>query len=574
MRMIPNEPANARWLKAAVIGSLWASFEIIAGSFLHNLRIPFSGTLLTALSVFLVIAFFQLWDDRGIIWRAGLICAIMKSLSPSAVIIGPMVGILTESVIIWFFIVVFGRNPFSYILGGAFAVVSALFHKVVSLLFLYGFNLVKIADGMYKFSARQLRIENPDPAKALAFILLLYMLLGASVALIGYFSGRKLKKILPGDNKSMPGGIGAQSTLFKHSSSRRYSLAALVGHLVLIVLCLWLLNTANYYVSISICLVYIIVCLAWYHGAMRFLKKSGFWIQFAVITLIAAIFIEGFSTGNYLSINGLIIGLEMNLRAFVVMAGFTAISIELKNPLVRTVLYNSGFASIYQSLSLAFSALPDIIATMPKAREFFKDKRLVLLHLFASSHELLARFQEDQQNRALVVILSGRVGQGKTTFLSALIEKMKVSGIYPAGILAPGHFIDGLKDGFWMEDISGGQRRLLASKHRREGWTRAGHYCFDPLVLQAGNDILTQAVKNKPAIIIIDEVGPMEMNDRGWAPAIDTLCSGAGIPQLWIVRKSLAEKAARKWNVGDVYLFDLDEDQLEDVMKVIEKIRK
>jgi len=34
------------WLKAAMLGSLWASIEIILGSFLHNLHIPFSGTFL------------------------------------------------------------------------------------------------------------------------------------------------------------------------------------------------------------------------------------------------------------------------------------------------------------------------------------------------------------------------------------------------------------------------------------------------------------------------------------------------------------------------------------------------
>jgi hypothetical protein len=32
------------WLKAAVLGGLWASVEIIIGSFFHNLRLPFAGT--------------------------------------------------------------------------------------------------------------------------------------------------------------------------------------------------------------------------------------------------------------------------------------------------------------------------------------------------------------------------------------------------------------------------------------------------------------------------------------------------------------------------------------------------
>ena len=32
---------HSKWQKAAVIGSLWGSIEIILGSFLHNVNIPF-----------------------------------------------------------------------------------------------------------------------------------------------------------------------------------------------------------------------------------------------------------------------------------------------------------------------------------------------------------------------------------------------------------------------------------------------------------------------------------------------------------------------------------------------------
>ena len=137
------------WLKAAVVGSLWASFEIIIGSFLHNLRFPFAGTILSFASVALVIAFLQVWDNKGLIWRAGLIAALLKSMSPSAIILGPMIGIFSEALILEFVIMLFGRNLLGYLLGGALAVLSALMHKLVSLLVTYGFDLVIIVDQLY-----------------------------------------------------------------------------------------------------------------------------------------------------------------------------------------------------------------------------------------------------------------------------------------------------------------------------------------------------------------------------------------------------------------------------------------
>ncbi|RPH94809.1 hypothetical protein EHM69_06280, partial [candidate division KSB1 bacterium] len=102
---------NLVWLHAAVLGSVWASIEIIVGSFLHNLRVPFTGTTLTAVGVCLLVAGQYFWPDRGIIWRAGVICALMKSVSPSAVLLGPMIGILTESLMLQLAVGILGRNP-------------------------------------------------------------------------------------------------------------------------------------------------------------------------------------------------------------------------------------------------------------------------------------------------------------------------------------------------------------------------------------------------------------------------------------------------------------------------------
>ena len=108
---------SSKWTKAAVIGSIWAAIEIVLGSFLHNLRVPFSGTMLSMSAVFLLVAFSLHWKERGIIIRAGLIAALMKSISPSAVILGPMVGIIMEAVILETVLLILGRNMLGIIIG-------------------------------------------------------------------------------------------------------------------------------------------------------------------------------------------------------------------------------------------------------------------------------------------------------------------------------------------------------------------------------------------------------------------------------------------------------------------------
>ena len=151
MQIISAKPLSQTWLKASVIGSIWASIEIILGSFLHNLKIPLSGMVLSFISVWLLISFLQVWKENGIIWRAGLMCALMKSISPTAFIIGPMFGIFTEAVLLELFIFFFGKYLLGYMIGGAFAVLSTIIHKRVSLLILYGCDFTKILSDLYGF---------------------------------------------------------------------------------------------------------------------------------------------------------------------------------------------------------------------------------------------------------------------------------------------------------------------------------------------------------------------------------------------------------------------------------------
>lgn len=193
MEIILHSKLSSTWIKAAVIGSLWASVEIVAGSFLHNLQIPLTGTILTAFAIFLLSAFSVLWKDAGIFWRAGLICALMKSISPSAVIIGPMIGIITKAFLFEIMLLTLGRNIFGTLAGGALAAVSAVFHKFFTLLILYGFDFVRILDSLYHYAIKQLNINGVRPLEVIGILLGFYLLIGLFSSIFGLLAGRKFR---------------------------------------------------------------------------------------------------------------------------------------------------------------------------------------------------------------------------------------------------------------------------------------------------------------------------------------------------------------------------------------------
>ena len=80
-----------------------------------------------------------------------------------------MIGIFTEAILIELFIFVFGKNLVGYLIGGAFAVLSTILHKLVSLLILYGFDFIKILSDLYLFAVKQIDLEHLSPEFLIIF---------------------------------------------------------------------------------------------------------------------------------------------------------------------------------------------------------------------------------------------------------------------------------------------------------------------------------------------------------------------------------------------------------------------
>ena len=553
------------WLKAAIVGSLWASFEIIIGSFLHNLRFPFAGTLLSFASVALIIAFVQVWDNKGLVWKAGLIAALLKSISPSAIILGPMIGIFSEALIIELFLLLFGRNLFAYMLAGAFAVLSALFHKIVSLLVTYGFDLVIIVDQLYKYIIKQLGLSEGDPLLLILGVMLVYFTFGIAGAVLGYQAGQKIKVL--SDRKGPMIIPDKKSSFFDKTAKNAGSPWLLLYHIFCIVGCLYMLNVLPLEYSFAPSIIYASLCLYWYRGSMRSFRKPSFWIWFMAITILAAVFWNGLSKGELWDTEGLLVGLRMNLRAIVILTGFAAISRELRNPIIRTVLYHHGFASVYHAVGLAFSVLPGIIDSLPGVKKLISSPVNSLGLIVGTAASTYPTLEKELGDQCPVIIISGDVQQGKTSFLIKLESGLREKGIKTSGFFAKGVHNASGRIGYDLVNISGGQSCEFIRNKPANDWYRHGKYFFSPEGISFGKKILENAWLQDPDLIIIDEIGPVELKGRGWADELEKLVNEVRITQLWVVRKPLLKRVIRQWNIGDVLIIDIGHDKLNESLE-------
>jgi hypothetical protein len=365
---------NSIWLKAAVAGGIWASFEIIVGSMLHNLHIPFSGTLLASFSVILMIAFLQIWNETGLIWRAGLICGLMKSLSPSAVILGPMTGIMMEAVFMDLLIFLMGRNMLAYIMAGIAALLSTILHKLASLFILYGTDLVTIYVNLFRFVQKQLGLEEAAPKDLIIWIIALYILLGAVAALLGFFLGKSaLRK--QREPSPLPPPVDPFASSWQDADpGQPFRIVLLFVHILMIPALLLLINYFGLqWQALAPAGIYLAFLLYYYKRIIHRLMKPFFWSQLVLMTLVAGFFWHPPEGSDFRLGNGFLVGLEMSLRAVLIVSAFSGLSVEIRNPLITRRLLGLGFGRAYAALSLAFNSLPAMLDRSASLGTFLKN---------------------------------------------------------------------------------------------------------------------------------------------------------------------------------------------------------
>lgn len=390
----------------------------------------------------------------------------------------------------------------------------------------------------------------------------------------GYFTGLKYTRNIqsPAENNEVI--LQFKNQFPNQSMGQNYSIIFLLLNILAIAIILFLINYDFHSASIISGLVYVGFCIYKYRNSLRRLRKISFWVSFIIITFAAAFLWNGFSQGAFFSINGLMVGLKMNARAIIIIIGFAAISVELKNPLIKSLLYHRGFASLYQSMNLAFSALPFIISTLSTqgSKKASRFSRKTLHGLLRQAEMLLNVFRKEHLQRPEVVIITGEVHNGKTTFTQKIVADLLRQNIRIAGFLSIGINENGIRTGFTLVDIGSSRQIELCSDKKNEKRLKFGRYYFNSDAISLGNEILNSNNLSDKQLIVIDEVGHLELNGQGWSNAIENITRSNTTPQLWIVRKSLVQKCTRRWNIGNAYIFDITENSIQQVENKLTEI--
>jgi nucleoside-triphosphatase len=150
-----------------------------------------------------------------------------------------------------------------------------------------------------------------------------------------------------------------------------------------------------------------------------------------------------------------------------------------------------------------------------------------------------------------VYILKGAVGSGKTTYLMNYCKvKQNTAGILSPVINGKRHFLN----------ISSNEMKLMESSEEETETLNIGRYKFSAKAFEWANKILIDCTNKKYETIIIDEIGPLELQGKGFAETLKFFLIHNEIKSdlLLVIRENLANQVLHYFGIrkADAYNFE------------------
>ena len=149
------------------------------------------------------------------------------------------------------------------------------------------------------------------------------------------------------------------------------------------------------------------------------------------------------------------------------------------------------------------------------------------------------------------VLLVGGIGSGKTSTGLRLLSLLRQSGIPVGGFLAPRVMEGNETVGYSLIDLATNATHPFASLEPSDVPT--GRFFVSEQGLATADYTVTKAL-DETSVVVIDEVGRLELGGGGHAPAVRRLLASVAVPIL-LVREELVNEVVRTFGIADPVVF-------------------
>lgn len=135
-----------------------------------------------------------------------------------------------------------------------------------------------------------------------------------------------------------------------------------------------------------------------------------------------------------------------------------------------------------------------------------------------------------------LLVLTGPVHSGKTTFLRDAAARWKASGLDVGGFLSILRVDNGCDKGYDLFDLKKGTSFPFLAHKGEPDWPSVGSWYMFPSTLEKAGSILSR--DSGADVLIVDEIGPLELGGEGLWPAFEKALE-RGAQCLCVVREGI-----------------------------------
>jgi nucleoside-triphosphatase THEP1 len=167
---------------------------------------------------------------------------------------------------------------------------------------------------------------------------------------------------------------------------------------------------------------------------------------------------------------------------------------------------------------------------------------------------LLALLEEGREGAC--VILSGGIGAGKTRAAERLAFDLEARGFTVAGVLSRRILRDQKTVGYTIRDLSTGKEHPFA--RLEPPGVAVGKFFVDEAGLAAARDAIARGAKTAEAVFV-DEVGRLELNGGGLAPAVRMVLESTALSVL-LVRSEFVDPVVKAFSIRRATVIPVEEE--------------
>ncbi|NJO88009.1 MAG: DUF2478 domain-containing protein [Chloroflexia bacterium] len=192
---------------------------------------------------------------------------------------------------------------------------------------------------------------------------------------------------------------------------------------------------------------------------------------------------------------------------------------------------------------------------MPEIKTLIRKPTEVIQHLVAYAEYRLNELEIKQTDKCTVIV-TGKIDVGKTSFVQQLIEAFKEKQLKVSGIYSRKVYENNKRIGYDLVDIKTNtfEPFLQINGKQRDG---IGMFKILPRGLQFGIESLKSANNGNSDIVIVDEIGKLELSGKGWIGQVKQLITLQQTHLLLVINEKFLEEFSEQLDLKNTLLITI-----------------